>query len=130
MANRYAIAVHKKTGKPIPKVKRIWHYVQNPATYEVTCPKCGGNNIEWSEWAEHLWCYSCQKDFKITVKSMGVFSGPIPMEVSGLLGMCFDRWDMEKKKFIVWDEENKKDVYLSKKEYVLWKRSKCNKKPL
>jgi hypothetical protein len=134
MANRFEIAVNKKTGKRIPRVKRTCHYVQNPSTYEMECPKCGGSNIEWSEWADCLWCYSCKKDYKITIKSSGMFSGPIPIQTAELLGMCFDRWDMEKKKFIIRkyiegrsDEENDKDIYLTKSEYIKYRKRKNEK---
>lgn len=124
MANRFAIAVHKKTGKPIPKVKRTSHYVQSPWEYEMECPKCEGKNIEWSEWEGLIWCYDCKKDLKPTIKSSGVFTGPIPIQAAELLGMCFDRWDMVNKKFIVRDRENKKDLYFTQKEYLSYKKGK------
>lgn len=95
------------------KVKRIWHYVQNPKEYEIECAKCGGHNIEWSEWDGHIWCYDCKKDIKITKRTNGVFGGPIPIQAAALVGMCFDRWDMVNKQILTWDD--KKKEYVPKK---------------
>jgi len=118
MANRFEMAVHKATGKRLPRVKRTSHYVQSPWEYEMECPKCGGKKIEWSEWDDCLWGYSCKKDLRITRKSSGVFNGPIPIKAAELLGMCFDRWDMEKKKFMVWNDKEEKYVHLTKSQYI------------
>jgi len=32
--------------------KRKWFYIHKPAEFEMTCDKCGGSNITWSEY-EH-----------------------------------------------------------------------------
>ena len=73
--------------------KRTWHYVQHPADYCITCDKCGGVNIEWSEFDHMIWCYDCKIDTKGTG---GIFDGPIPIGVTELLGMSLDRYNMKR----------------------------------
>lgn len=73
--------------------KRTWHYVMNPASYEITCDKCGGSNVEWSEYEHMIWCYHCQIDTKGTE---GIFGGPIGWGVAELLGISFNHWDMKR----------------------------------
>lgn len=90
--------------------KRTWHYVQKPYEYEITCDKCGGIDIEWSEFEGKIWCYSCEIDTRGTE---GVFGGPIPIGCATILGMSFDRWDMEKKRVLTYDEE--KSQYVPRK---------------
>lgn len=85
--------------------KRKWHYVQNPKEYGITCDKCNGTNIEWSEYEYRIWCYDCKKDVNGT---MGVFDGPIPIQTAALLGMIFDRFDMKKKCVLRYDNEKRK----------------------
>lgn len=72
--------------------KRDWHYIYPPQAFECTCEKCGGTNLQWSEWKEHIWCNDCKIDFDpgngITA---GIFSGPIAMGVCSLLGLSFDK---------------------------------------
>jgi len=96
--------------KKVRLKKRTWHYVQNPATYEVFCDRCNGSNVEWSEYEHMIWCYDCKIDTKGTE---GVFGGPIPIECAKILGMIFDRWDMKKKRVLTWDRE--KQDYVPKK---------------
>ena len=69
--------------------KRTWCYVQQPTSYEMSCDKCGGINITWSEWEKGIWCYDCKID---TRGNEGIFGGPIPLEVSKILGTSFDRF--------------------------------------
>ena len=69
--------------------KRKWMYVMKPSNYEISCDKCGGNNITWSEFERLIWCYDCEIDTKGTE---GIFGGPIPLEVSKILGISFDRF--------------------------------------
>jgi hypothetical protein len=59
---------------------------------------CGGSNIEWSEFESHIWCYDCNKDVLIPSAYAGVFGGPIPWEISKLLGLCFSRINLESKR--------------------------------
>jgi hypothetical protein len=82
--------------------KRTSHYIQNPATYEITCDKCGGDSIEWSEYEDHIYCFDCKKDVKGT---KGVFDGPIPLECAKILGLRFDRWDMVNKCVIPFEKK-------------------------
>ena len=80
--------------------KRRYHYVQNPAAYQIECDKCEGSNIEWSEFVKKIWCYDCEID---TDGTQGIFDGPISVEVCRVLGISFDRYDMETKKVIPFD---------------------------
>ena len=74
-------------------VKRKWCYVQSPSDYEIgPCP-CGNHNTQWSEWQKHLWCDVCKKDF--ISESNGVFDGPILVEVCRMMGISFDRINLE-----------------------------------
>jgi len=68
--------------------KRKWVYIQSPVAYEMCCDKCLGSNITWSEYQHMIWCYDCQKD---TPGFSGIFDGPIPLEVSKILGIRFSR---------------------------------------
>lgn len=71
--------------------KRTWYYVMKPAAYSIRCDKCNGANIDWSEWEGMIWCYDCGID---TEGFPGIFDGPIPITVAGLLGLSFDRYNM------------------------------------
>ncbi len=75
--------------------KRTWHYVCNPARYEIRCDKCGHMNIEWSEYEHMIWCYDCKVDTRGTE---GIFDGPIPMGAMEVLGIPLDRWNMKKQR--------------------------------
>jgi hypothetical protein len=68
--------------------KRTWVYHLKPSAYEVFCDLCGWDGCAWSEFEGHVWCYKCEKDVKGTG---GVFGGPIPIELSAMLGMTFHR---------------------------------------
>ena len=70
------------------KRKREWAYIQKPQEYGIECDICGGTNLQWSEYAKHIWCYDCEKDTKGT---MGVFDGPILRQACEMMGMSFDR---------------------------------------
>lgn len=82
--------------------KRIWHYLLKPKEFEISCDKCQGHNLEWSEWREMIWCYDCKID---TVGNPGIFGGPIPVHLCASLGMTFHRWDMKKKRIQFFDEK-------------------------
>lgn len=73
--------------------KRTWCYVQPPASFEMAPCTCGNADTQWSEFAKHLWCAKCEIDF--IPKHAGVFDGPIPVTVSTVLGMSFDRVNLE-----------------------------------
>lgn len=72
--------------------KRTWVYCQPPQSYEISCDKCGGQNIAWSEYEGHIWCFTCSKDTK---GSLSIFDGPIPVEACKLFGISFDRIDLK-----------------------------------
>ena len=86
-----------------PKVLRTCVYVQKPTQYDFQCLLCGGENIEWSEFESHIWCYDCNKDVFIPQPYAGIFGGPIPVMVSQLLGVCFDRITLDKHNVLKWD---------------------------
>jgi len=68
--------------------KRKWIYVQPPYQYSIQCDQCEGHNIEWSEWGKLIWCYDCEIDTRGTP---GIFGVPIPVEISKMMGISFDR---------------------------------------
>lgn len=74
--------------------KRRWCYVQSPAIYEMAgCPICGHPARAWSEYERHLWCDACKIDF--IPEHAGVFDGPIPVATCAMLGIRFDRLNLE-----------------------------------
>jgi len=82
-----------------------------PENYEIACDKCGGHNITWSEFEKLIWCFDCKVDTRGTE---GVFGGPIPLELSKILGISFDRLYLKDRsvrrmkvvgKRIVWQKE-------------------------
>lgn len=72
--------------------KRTWIYVQPPMAYSVFCDICGNPYVEWSEFEGHVFCWRCLKD---TGGTGGIFDGPIPINGAKILGLCFDRIDLE-----------------------------------
>ena len=69
--------------------KRKWCYINHPGAYDIACNKCGGSNLHWSEWEHMIWCYDCEEDVPGTG---GIFDGPIPMGIAGLMGFSFNRF--------------------------------------
>jgi len=92
--------------------RRKWIYIQKPQSYGITCDICGGENIEWSEFEHMIWCYDCEKD---TPGQGGVFDGPIPMGVCGLLGMNFDHIDLKTGQRLYMTRRGNKIIYCRKK---------------
>jgi|ERR1700722_513738 len=76
-----------------PLEKRRWCYVQIPQVYEVAPCACGNADTVWSEFRGYIWCPKCEIDF--IPEHNGVFDGPIPVATAGLLGMSFDRLNLE-----------------------------------
>jgi len=74
------------------RIKRTEIYCQNPNVYGIECNKCNGVNIDWSEYEKHIWCYDCEEDVPGTD---GIFSGPIMIGVAEIIGICFDRINLE-----------------------------------
>ncbi len=87
--------------------KRDWIYISPPSVYGIRCDQCGGK-VEWSEFEECVWCPKCQID---TIGSDGVFSGPIPLQACRLLGISYDRIDLETGKILRMKLENDKLVW-------------------
>jgi hypothetical protein len=84
---------------PEEKVKRKAVYVQRPRDYEMSsCPQCGNEDPDWSEYQKHLWCEHCQIDF--IPKCAGIFDGPIPVEGAKLMGIDLRMIDLETGKII------------------------------
>ena len=54
---------------------------------------CGNADPDWSEFKKHLWCPTCQKDF--IPDHYGVLDGPVPVNISELIGIYFDTLDLE-----------------------------------
>jgi len=88
--------------------KRTWFYIQKPKEFEVSPCSCGNDECEWSEFKGHLWCDKCQKDF--IPEFNGIFAGPIPAKVTYMLGIRFDRFNIETGKVERFDIETGKYV--------------------
>ncbi len=73
--------------------KRTHCYVMAPAAYGLPPCKCGNKNIQWSEYEHRLWCDRCNLDF--IPKHNGIFGGPIPITVTKMLGISFDRINLK-----------------------------------
>jgi hypothetical protein len=73
--------------------KRTWIYINPPATFGIPPCECGNQNPEWSEFKDLLWCAKCQKDY--TPEHWGVFDGPIPVGASQMMGITFERLNLE-----------------------------------
>ena len=80
------------TVKRQTKQRRSWYYARPPAYFGITCDKCGGVNMRWSEYAHMVWCDDCKRDTRGTP---GVFGAPIALGAAQLLCICLDRIDME-----------------------------------
>jgi len=98
--------------------KRTWHYIMKPVAYEISCDKCNGTNIEWSEYEHKIWCYDCQID---TDGNGGIFDGPIPLGASELLGISFDRWNVKKQRVEYMKVVGYKVKWFAKKENLVEK---------
>ena len=77
--------------------KRTECFAVKPAEWGITCDKCGGENLHWSEYEGLIWCYDCEIDTKGTG---GIFDGPIPIGTAELL-FCFDKIHIESGKIMV-----------------------------
>jgi hypothetical protein len=87
---------------PITLEKRTWVYVQRAAQYEVAGCSCGNLDPDWSEYKDRLWCSACQIDFQ--PEHWGVFDGPICVGACAMLGICFDRFNLETQQIERFDE--------------------------
>jgi hypothetical protein len=75
------------------KEKRNWCYVQAPSMYGIAPCACGNSETQWSEFKGHLWCDKCRIDF--VPGHNGIFDGPIGIATCGILGISFDRINLE-----------------------------------
>jgi hypothetical protein len=82
-------------------IKRTWCYVQPPRKYDMPRCACGNENTQWSEYAKHLWCDVCKVDF--IPEHNGIFDGPIPVQLCSLMGIKFDRIDLETMELVPFD---------------------------
>lgn len=92
---------------------RTWFYVQSPASYEMSCDKCKGKNIAWSEFENKIWCFNCKID---TLGTRGIFDGPIPLEVSKMFGVSFDRYYFKDKSIRKMEVKGDKLIWRKEKE--------------
>jgi hypothetical protein len=83
--------------------KRTWHYNQPPKVYGIEPCQCGNVDTEWSEYQGNLWCPICKVDY--IPKHWGVFDGPINLNLCRLMGIDFDRWNLETNEFEEFDVE-------------------------
>lgn len=84
--------------------KRKYCYVQKPAIFDISPCECGCD-ATWSEFEKHLWCEQCGKDF--IPKRWGIFEGPIMIETANMMGIRFDRLNLESRKIERFDLETK-----------------------
>jgi hypothetical protein len=96
-------AIYKARFRP---QKRRWWYAQPPWVYEVAPCPCGNAKTQWSEWRHMLWCERCRKDF--VPEHNGIFDGPIPLRVAGMMGIRFDRIYAKNNRLV------RQEAYLSK----------------
>lgn len=83
--------------------KRKWVYLQQPKVHEMASCFCGNEDTQWSEYAKHLWCDKCQKDF--IPSHGGIFDGPIAFNTARILGITFDRFNLESNQVELVDNE-------------------------
>lgn len=104
----FEIKLNKKDLLNAPKVKRTHCYIQEPGKYDICCPICGSNNITWSEFESHIWCYDCECDIYLIYMYAGIFGSPIPIQCAYIFGICFDRINIETQEIVSFKEPNDK----------------------
>lgn len=72
--------------------KRKWCYALGPEEFDMKCDRCGGVDIEWSQWEGMIWCRHCQVD---TDGENRLFAGGLIVSVSGNVQISLDRVNME-----------------------------------
>jgi hypothetical protein len=89
---------------PLPQIEmRDWVYVQRPREFDMAPCVCGNADPDWSEFAKHLWCQKCQKDF--IPEHYGVLDGPVLLKACELLGIRFDRMILATGEIEVFDSD-------------------------
>jgi hypothetical protein len=106
-----------------PKVKRTHCYIQGPIEYEIFCPICGGRNVTWSEFEKHVWCFDCEEDVFIPLNDAGVFSGPIPIEISQMMGLRFDRFNLNTGQLVKFDTPEWENTWVRTPELIAYDES-------
>jgi len=101
--------------------RRTWIYIQNPVSYEFSCDRCEGKNITWSEYEGCIWCFDCKID---TRGNEGIFGGPIPLEVSEMLGVRFDRFYFRDKSIRKMEVKGDRLVWRKEKNGIFHKSSR------
>lgn len=76
--------------------KRTWHYVHKPAVYEIAACSCGNQDTMWSEFAKHIWCPVCKKDF--IPEHSGILDSPVGSHLTRCVGISFDRINIASQK--------------------------------
>lgn len=71
---------------------RKWRYVMEPADYGIPGCPCGAV-AQYSEFIDKLWCPVCHIDFE--PEHWGIFDGPIPIGICKMMGISFDRFNLE-----------------------------------
>lgn len=84
--------------------KRTWYYCLSPKDFEISPCSCGNTETQWSEFEKHLWCDKCEKDF--IPEYNGVFDGPIAVQACALMGIHFDRINLETGKYEKFNRES------------------------
>lgn len=85
------------------KPRRTWHYLLQPKDFQIAPCTCGNHETQWSEFQKHLWCDRCEIDF--LPEHNGVFEGPILPRVCAMMGIIFDRFNMDTQQVEVFDLE-------------------------
>lgn len=80
-------------------LKRTHVYVQHPGVYEISgCSVDPNHAVTWSEYEQRLWCFTCCVDF--VPESWGIFDGPIPVGLATIMGLSFDRLNIETREVV------------------------------
>jgi hypothetical protein len=86
----------------VAPIKRTHCYIQQPWIYSIAgCLVDESHKITWSEYEGLLWCFDC--GFYFVPMHWGIFDGPIPVGVSGLLGISFDRINLATNEVVKFD---------------------------
>jgi len=73
--------------------KRTWIWAGKPLEdYEMADHECGSGQVEWSEYAKHLWCKACEVDY--IPAHAGIFDGPVPVNACRMMGIPLVRIDL------------------------------------
>lgn len=85
-------------------LKRTWFYLVPPKRFDFPPCDCGNEDIEWSEYKNHVWCDKCLKDY--IPKHNGILDGPIPINTISLMGITFDIFNLDTNQVEIYNIEN------------------------